>query len=71
MTCGAGDDTVKLDAQDTIADATEENPDGSCEDVQQSGEQTDGESGDRQRRSGRGEDCPGKEEKTASGESQS
>ena len=33
VTCGAGDDVAKLDADDVIADATEENPNGSCERV--------------------------------------
>ncbi len=42
--CGAGDDTAKLDAGDVIADATADDPDGSCEDVQQSGTQTESDS---------------------------
>jgi hypothetical protein len=32
-TCGAGDDVAKLDEDDVIADATEENPNRSCEHV--------------------------------------
>ena len=33
VTCGEGVDTAKLDELDVITDATEENPNGSCETV--------------------------------------
>ncbi len=48
VTCGAGTDVAKLDEDDVIADATEENPNGSCETVIRGGTRGDG----------RGRDCP-------------
>jgi len=33
VTCGAGEDVAKLDDDDVIADATADNPNGSCETV--------------------------------------
>lgn len=64
VTCGAGHDTVRLDAEDTA--------DSSCEDVRQSGEQTDSQSDPNQRpQPGDGRDCPAKEEQSGSGEPQS
>ena len=49
VTCGAGFDVAKLDADDVIADATELNPNGSCERVRRGG--SAGSPGSR-------EDCP-------------
>ena len=49
VTCGAGTDVAKLDVDDVIADATAENPNGSCERVIRGGS-----AGDRG-----GRDCPG------------
>lgn len=64
VSCGAGDDTVRLDAKDTA--------DSSCEDVQQSGEPTESESNQApQQQGGHGGNCPGREEQSGSGESQS
>lgn len=51
VTCGAGDDVAKLDPEDVIADATEENPKGSCERVIRSSAGSGGENGS-------GRDCP-------------
>jgi Ca2+-binding RTX toxin-like protein len=50
VTCGAGEDLAKLDPQDVIADATADNPNGSCETVIRGGSATD---------PGAGRDCPG------------
>ena len=67
MVCGAGDDAVKLDANDVIADATADDSNGSCEDVQRAGAQEESDADSRpEGRDGR--DCPGKEEEPAPGQ---
>jgi Ca2+-binding RTX toxin-like protein len=45
VTCGGGDDVAKLDEDDVIADATEDNPNGSCETVLRGDEGSDDHSG--------------------------
>ncbi len=71
VVCGSGDDTAKLDATDVIADATADDPNGSCEDVQRTGAQSesDGDSNSRSE-STDGRNCRGKDEQSGSGNSQ-
>jgi Ca2+-binding RTX toxin-like protein len=52
VTCGDGNDVAKLDVDDVIADATAENPNGSCETVLRGGTPGPGTGHD-------GQDCPG------------
>jgi Ca2+-binding RTX toxin-like protein len=53
VTCGAGEDVAKLDENDVIADAAEENPNGSCERVIRGGTRGDHGPG--------GRDCPARD----------
>ena len=72
VTCGSGQDAVKLDADDVIADATADDANGSCEDVRRAGAQEESESSPGRRPgSPDGRDCPAKEEQPSSGETQS
>ncbi len=45
ITCGDGDDRVKADTVDVIADATPENPNGSCERVTRTVPESDAQEG--------------------------